>query len=341
MAFFNYAAKEITLKVVYYGPGLSGKTTNLQNLYATLNPAQRGKFISLPTESDRTLFFDFLPVNLGMIKNFSIRLQLYTVPGQIRYNATRKLVLKGVDAIVFVADSQKQMRAQNIESFESMGENLLSNNINQDTIPVVLQYNKRDLMEVLSIEELNNDLNKKNYQCIEAEAINGKGVQETFQTITKLLLEDISIKHQVEITPTGEKDLLWGRADGARVSQKKQAKNQKEAAGSKENHEVPLTAEATAADQTKIKRSMHYDEKLNSVVESLYCMNQALSGISDKLSIISSENAEAGKIRSDMLIALKEISDKLSAISSENVESEKTRESMLDALKDVSELLKE
>lgn len=204
MAFFNYVTKEITLKVVYYGPGLSGKTTNLQHLYSILDPSQKGKFISLSTESDRTLFFDFLPVDLGKIRDFNLRFQLYTVPGQIRYNATRKLVLKGADAVVFVADSQKEMREQNIESLNNMSENLISNNIDPDSIPVVLQYNKRDLPNLLSIDDLNIDLNKKCYPFIEAEALNGKGVKETFDLITRLLLKDIVRKHKVEISAPKE-----------------------------------------------------------------------------------------------------------------------------------------
>lgn len=204
MAFFNYVTKEITLKVVYYGPGLSGKTTNLQHLYSVLDPSSRGKFISLATESDRTLFFDFLPVELGKIKDFSVRFQLYTVPGQIRYNATRKLVLKGADAVVFVADSQRDLKEQNLESLANMRENLLSNNVNPDEIPVVIQYNKRDLPHVLPIEELRSDLNKKDYQDIEAVAVDGKGVEETFRLVTKILLKDIIKKHKVEIVPPKE-----------------------------------------------------------------------------------------------------------------------------------------
>src|SRR3990172_8810749 len=160
MAFFNYATKEITLKIVYYGPGLSGKTTNLQHLHSVLNPENKGKLLSLSTESDRTLFLDFLPVELGKIRDFSIRFQLYTVPGQVRYNATRKIVLKGADGVIFVADSQREMKEQNIESFENMRENLSSNNINPDEIPIILQYNKRDLQNISTIEELNNDLNQ-------------------------------------------------------------------------------------------------------------------------------------------------------------------------------------
>ncbi len=205
MALFNYATKEITLKIVYYGPGLSGKTTNLQHLHAVLNPETKGKLLSLSTESDRTLFFDFLPVELGKIREFSIRFQLYTVPGQVRYNATRKVVLKGADAIVFVADSQEDMRDQNIESFENMRENLISNNINPDTIPIILQFNKRDLKNIMGIEALNQNLNRKGtYEVLEAVAIEGKGVEETFKKITKLLLKDISRKHKIEIHPPAE-----------------------------------------------------------------------------------------------------------------------------------------
>lgn len=205
MALFNYATKEITLKIVYYGPGLSGKTTNLQHLHAVLNPDTKGKLLSLSTESDRTLFFDFLPIELGRIREFSIRFQLYTVPGQVRYNATRKVVLKGADAIVFVADSQKAMQEQNIESFSNMRDNLFSNNINPDEIPVVLQYNKRDLKNIATVDELNSILNPYTYPVTEATAVTGQGVEETFKLVTKLLLKYISKKHKIEIQPAGQK----------------------------------------------------------------------------------------------------------------------------------------
>lgn len=201
MALFNYATKEITLKIVYYGPGISGKTTNLQKLHSVLDPQKTGRLLTLATETDRTLFFDFLPVELGKIKDFSIRFQLYTVPGQVKYNATRKIVLKGADAVVFVADSQIEMRKANMESLVNMRENLLSNNINPDNIPLILQYNKRDLPDILSITELNKDLNNTDQVYLKAEAINGKGVEETFQTITKLLIKDIARKHKFEIQP--------------------------------------------------------------------------------------------------------------------------------------------
>jgi len=199
MALFNYATKEITLKVVYYGPGLSGKTTNLQYLHSVLNPETRGKLLSLSTESDRTLFFDFLPFELGKIRDFSVRFQLYTVPGQVRYNATRKVVLKGADAVVFVADSQREMSDQNVESYENMKENLASNNINPDEIPVVMQFNKRDLKNISSVDELNLLLNSEKHLFIEASAIEGRGVEETFKLVSKLVLKYIARKHKIEV----------------------------------------------------------------------------------------------------------------------------------------------
>ncbi len=202
MALMNYAAKEITLKVVYYGPGLSGKTTNLQHLHSSLAPERRGKLISLATETDRTLFFDFMPVTLGKISDFSVRFQLYTVPGQVRYNATRKLVLKGADAVVFVADSQRAMKQQNIESFRNMRDNLVANNLDPDDIPVVVQYNKRDLKSIMPVEELDNDINRAGHPSVEAEAITGGGVRETFDLITKTLIRHIAVRHKVALAPT-------------------------------------------------------------------------------------------------------------------------------------------
>jgi len=205
MALFNYATKEITIKIVYYGPGLSGKTTNLQYLHSKFDPSKRGKLLSLATEADRTLFFDFLPVEIGKISDFSIRFQLYTVPGQVRYNATRKLVLKGADAVIFVADSQREMKGQNIESLINMRENLISNNINPDDIPVYYQFNKRDLPNILSIEELNRDLNPDGkFEHLDAVAINGIGVEESFQRITKIVIKNILLKHKVKIKTSDE-----------------------------------------------------------------------------------------------------------------------------------------
>jgi len=205
MALFNYASKEITIKIVYYGPGLSGKTTNLQYLHSIFDPSKRGKLISLATEADRTLFFDFLPVEIGKISDFSIRFQLYTVPGQVRYNATRKLVLKGADAVVFVADSQYEMREQNLESIGNMRENLIANNVNPDDIPIILQFNKRDLSNIASVDELNRDLNEQGrYEWKEAVAVNGTGVEGTFHRITNLVMKGIAEKHKITILPSEE-----------------------------------------------------------------------------------------------------------------------------------------
>lgn len=197
MALFNYASKEITLKVVYYGPGLSGKTTNLQYLHEHLEEAKKNKLLSLATETDRTLFFDFLPMDLGTIGGFKIKFQLYTVPGQVRYDATRRLVLKGADAVVFVADSQKTMRDANLVSFENMKENLVANNLDPATVMLILQYNKRDLPEIMSIDELNRDLNERHVPFIEAAAVSGRGVHETFEAVTKLLVEEATRKQKM------------------------------------------------------------------------------------------------------------------------------------------------
>jgi hypothetical protein len=195
MVLINYATKEIVAKVVYYGPALCGKTTNLQVVYTKLNPKKRGKMISLATESDRTLFFDFLPMELGTVQGFKVRFQLYTVPGQVRYGATRKLVLKGADAVVFVADSQEALLDANKDSIEDMKSNLIENGLNPDVIPLVIQYNKRDLNGVMEVEDLERELNWRGTSYFEAEAVNGPGVMETLLEITRLLIADMKTKH--------------------------------------------------------------------------------------------------------------------------------------------------
>lgn len=192
MVFFNWATMQMAAKIVYYGPGLCGKTTNLSFIYAKTSPGSRGEMVSLETESDRTLFFDLLPIEVGTIGGFKTRLQLYTVPGQVFYNTTRKLVLKGVDGIVFVADSQRPMREANIESFNNLRENLAELSLDMDDIPLALQFNKRDLKNVLTIEELNADLNPDGqYSFFESSAIQGNGVFETLKEITKLTLKKL------------------------------------------------------------------------------------------------------------------------------------------------------
>jgi signal recognition particle receptor subunit beta len=189
MVFFNYATMQMAAKIVYYGPGLCGKTTNLHVIYGRTAPTARGEMVSLETETDRTLFFDLLPIDVGVIGGFKTRLQLYTVPGQVFYNTTRKLVLKGVDGIVFVADSQRPMLEPNKDSFRNLRENLAEIGLAVEDVPVVLQYNKRDLSNILSLEELNAALNPEGkHESFEASAAHGTGVFETLKGISKLTL---------------------------------------------------------------------------------------------------------------------------------------------------------
>ncbi|MBI4746229.1 MAG: GTPase domain-containing protein [Deltaproteobacteria bacterium] len=191
MSFINYSSKEINCKIVYYGPGLCGKTTNLQYVYGKTNPVAKGKMISLATETERTLFFDFLPLTLGEIKGFKVRFHLYTVPGQIFYDASRKLILKGVDGVVFVADSQVERMEANMESFENLAVNLKEQGYDLDKIPYVVQYNKRDLPNAAPLEELKNLLNPKGIPEFEACAATGEGVFETLKGISKLVLTEL------------------------------------------------------------------------------------------------------------------------------------------------------
>jgi len=191
MALFNYATRELSAKIVYYGPGLSGKTTNIEMVHKILRPEQKGRLISLPTETDRTLFFDFLPIDLGQIKGFKVRFHLYTVPGQVFYNATRRLVLQGVDGVVFVADSQREMMNSNMESLKNLMDNLSSYGKKLEELPFVLQYNKRDLKSVASVEELDKALNSLHVPTYEAVAPAGKGVTDTLVAISRLVFSNL------------------------------------------------------------------------------------------------------------------------------------------------------
>lgn len=189
MSFINFAAKEINCKIVYYGAGLGGKTTNLEKVYE-MTP-NKGKMISLATESDRTLFFDFLPLDLGTVRGFKTRFHLYTVPGQVFYDASRKLILRGVDGVVFVADSQAERMDANIESIENLEENLKEHGYDLLKIPYVLQLNKRDLPNVLSVEELKKELCRKDEPIIEAVAYKGVGIFETLKEVSRLVLAEL------------------------------------------------------------------------------------------------------------------------------------------------------
>jgi len=193
MPTINRAFKEISCKIVYYGPGLCGKTTNLQIVHKQIPGKFRGELVSLATEQDRTLFFDFLPIDLGEVKGFKTKFQLYTVPGQVFYNATRKLVLRGVDGVVFVADSSADRLEDNIESLQNLLENLQEYSLDLDQVPLVIQYNKRDLPNILSIEELERSLNpNKRYKYVEAVAFQGTGVKETLKAVSSLVLTKLN-----------------------------------------------------------------------------------------------------------------------------------------------------
>jgi mutual gliding-motility protein MglA len=191
MSFINYMAREINCKIVYYGPGLCGKTTNLQFIYERTNPDAKGKMISLATETERTLFFDFLPLSLGEIRGFKTRFHLYTVPGQVFYDASRKLILKGVDGVIFVADSQVERLEANQESVENLRTNLAEQGYDLDKLPYVVQYNKRDLPNVMEVEELRRQLNPTGVPDFEAQARTGEGVFDTLRAVSKLVLSEL------------------------------------------------------------------------------------------------------------------------------------------------------
>ena len=194
MTFINYASREINCKIVYYGPGLCGKTTNLQFIYEKTNPNSKGKLISLATETDRTLFFDFLPLELGNVRGFKTRFHLYTVPGQVFYDASRKLILKGVDGVIFVADSQRERMDANVESLRNLEQNLKAQGYDIRNIPYVLQLNKRDLPSAVPVDEMKAKLSIDNEPVLEAIAASeeGMGVFDTLKAVAKLVLQDLT-----------------------------------------------------------------------------------------------------------------------------------------------------
>lgn len=199
MSLVNYSSREIVCKIVYYGPGRSGKTTNLQHIHSQVPAERKGTMVSLATETDRTLFFDFLPLDLGSISGFQTRFQLYTVPGQVYYDATRKLVLQGADGVVFVADSQRTQQDENLESFRNLHVNLLAQGTDPRTVPVCLQYNKRDLPDVMRLEEMDDALNYRDLPRFEAEALSGAGVFDTLRGVSSLVLRRLSERFGREV----------------------------------------------------------------------------------------------------------------------------------------------
>ena len=203
MSLVNYSTREITCKIVYYGPGRSGKTTNLQYVHTAVPDERKGEMVSLATETDRTLFFDYFPLDLGTIAGFKTKMQLYTVPGQVYYNATRKLVLRGADGVVFVADAQKQQMEENIESLRNLQENLLEQNFDIRQMPLVLQYNKVDLPGVHTKDEMDQALNFRDVPSFTAVAVTGEGVFNTLRGISELVLKSLSKKYGPVTTPNG------------------------------------------------------------------------------------------------------------------------------------------
>jgi signal recognition particle receptor subunit beta len=192
VSLINYASREINCKIVYYGPGLGGKTTNIQYVYSRVSPETKGRLVSLATEMDRTLFFDFLPLDLGTIKGFRTRFHLYTVPGQVYYDASRRLILRGVDGIVFVADSLISRFEANVESLYNLHENLAEHDLKIDSVPFALQYNKRDLKDVIPVADLREELNPQRFPDFEAVATQGVGVFDTLKSVSKLVLRKLA-----------------------------------------------------------------------------------------------------------------------------------------------------
>ncbi len=255
MVTFNYQAKEVAVKIVYYGPGLCGKTTTLQYIYSSLPQENKGKMISLATQTDRTLFFDFLPIQLGKLKGLETKIQLYTVPGQVFYNQTRKLVLKGADGIVFVADSQEGMLEANKESLNNLIANLESLGMNLKDIPHVMQYNKRDLPNLIDIDTLNRELNIYNVPYFETSAITGEGVVETLKEIVRLTLTNITDKYNVEIEYMVDEEETKGSLEADKTKDSKQSKPANEEISASE-----ISAEDLEEMDTDINFSVDFDD---------------------------------------------------------------------------------
>ncbi|MCK4835190.1 MAG: GTPase domain-containing protein [Candidatus Aminicenantes bacterium] len=196
MSFLNYSTREINFKIIYYGPGLSGKTTNIKYIYGKVKAGNKGKLVSLATETERTLFFDFFPLDLGMIRGYKVKFHLYTVPGQIYYSSSRKLILKGVDGLVFVADSQRERFEANIESISDMIENLKEYKIDFYPLPYTLQLNKRDLPNITPVDELIESLRQKGEPVVEAIALKGNGVVDTLKSISRMVMVEVKKKLQ-------------------------------------------------------------------------------------------------------------------------------------------------
>jgi len=270
VVFINYSTKEISVKIVYYGPGLSGKTTNLQYIYKKTDKSFRGELVSLDTDTERTLFFDLLPMEVGKIRGFTTKLQLYTVPGQVHYNTTRKLVLKGVDGIVFVVDSQEPLLEANIQNYKNMLENLEFNNILIDKIPLVFQFNKRDLNNILPVEELNKRLNPSNKTYFEAVAVKGKGVLETLREITRLTLH--SVKEEVFGDYLQEPQESTGPDNKNEEKSKKETKDEEKQAETERKTEIEGKLEIE--EEMEIEGELELEEDIETETEEIEVIDE-------------------------------------------------------------------
>lgn len=306
MVMINHATREITIKVVYYGPGLCGKTTNLEYIYKTATPEKKGKLLTVATETDRTLFFDFLPMELGTVKGMKLRTQLYTVPGQVFYDATRRIVLRGADGVVFVADSQKAMFDANLESVENLKTNLEINNLDPYSIPLVLQFNKRDLPDLSEPEEMNKILNYRNVPFFNAVAIKGIGVNETLRKIIEFVIihlhqkdtmlkgtksvTTITQKQNIQQTPINEKEPLQTQSPQVKkmeeinpVEEIEELEVVQDEIDNEKNELEPQTLEEEKIEENNQMKNSHKSEKIETKTSTVDDLYNKVSNLQEKL----------------------------------------------------------
>jgi signal recognition particle receptor subunit beta len=300
MVFINYTMKQLAAKIVYFGPGLSGKTTNLKQVYLKTAPASRGELVSLETDADRTLFFDLLPIEVGIIGGFQTKFQLYTVPGQVHYESTRNLVLKGVDGLVFVADSQREMLDANKENLGKLYRSLAQVDIDSNEVPMVFQYNKRDLPNLLSVAELNAELNPRGCPSFEAVAEQGKGVFETLKGITKLTLKSIKAKLAAPAAAQAKP-----KPAAAAPPPPPPPPPPEEAPAPKERERVPLTMLRDVPDeQLEQHREASFSSEADGVVSAAEEeLAEEEEGLSEKTSAEPAEEKEFGKKQEEELFS--------------------------------------
>jgi mutual gliding-motility protein MglA len=297
MVFFNYSTMQMAAKVVYYGPGLCGKTTNLHHIYTQTSSECRGEMVSLETETDRTLFFDLLPIDVGQIAGFNTRIQLYTVPGQVFYNTTRKLVLKGVDGVVFVADSQRPMLQANVDSLANLEENLAEMGLDLMEIPLVLQFNKRDLEDICTVAELNGALNRAGWPSFEASALHGEGVFETLKGVSKVTL--MSLKKRL----VGERASRAAAAPPLGRPAPELAPPEAPAGPTAAREGPPTTASATPARGTAVPPVQVRKTSQRNVLEELERLRQQAIGAAPAPRAAAVSNG-TGELRRDIQLTL-------------------------------------